>query len=83
MTIQELCREMSLDKNILTFSEIGKALAEGALLGRKYGDPVSGAVINLSLLAAQRAIKEFSELKSTGGGENDKNPKGSLPKLNV
>ena len=63
--IEELCKEMSNNPNILTFSEIAMALSEGAVLGQKTqvpGGVVIGATLNLSLEAGKRAMAIADEM---------------------
>lgn len=57
--INELCQHTANNKHIMTFSDIGVALAKGAVAGQKTGNPdgaLLGAVLNLSLEAGKRAV---------------------------
>lgn len=57
--INELCQAMANNPNVLTFSEIATALAQGAAVGQKSNMPggaVIGASASLSLAAGKKVI---------------------------
>jgi hypothetical protein len=60
--IKQLCQEMAGDPRILTFTEIGKAAAKGALAGQKVNNALAGAVIGVSIIATERAWQISKEL---------------------
>lgn len=60
--IAQLCRQMAQEPKILSFSEIAKAAADGALIGQKVNNPLIGAVLGVSLQAGHRAVAMTEEL---------------------
>ncbi len=60
--LRDLCTEVKQTKHVMTFTDIAQALANGAAMGEKVHDPLSGAVLNLSLEAGKRAVCITEEL---------------------
>lgn len=57
--LKELCREMARDPDIMTFSDIAKAAANGAVAGHKAqipGGALSGAILGVSFEASKRVV---------------------------
>jgi hypothetical protein len=55
--LEKICLEMAQNPHIMTFSDIGKALAKGVAVGHKSGVPggvVIGAALSLSIEASMR-----------------------------
>ncbi len=72
---KQLCRDMSENPHIMTFSDIAHAAASGVAVGQKAKvDPVTSAVLGVSLEAGRRAVRMTEELIEELAREN-KDPK--------
>lgn len=75
-SIKKICQEMAATPQILTFSEIAQAAANGAVLGQKVNSPLIGAVLGVSLEAGKRAVLITEELlQQMHQDPKPKNPK--------
>jgi len=58
--LEQLCQNMARDPDIMTFSDLAKAAAQGAIAGQKLnlpGGALTGAVMGVSVEATKRVVR--------------------------
>lgn len=76
--IANVCREMSRNEHIMTYSQIGAAITKGAAVGIKSGVPggiVIGATLALSLEASESVVNLAKDLMYESKHKHTKRPK--------
>jgi hypothetical protein len=72
-TLEKICQEVAKNPHVLTFSELGEAIVEGAIAGHKSkvsGGVLTGAMLAVSLKAGERVVllaEDLMQNKSANG----------------